>query len=301
MKRYDHLELGQFIPIQYHYNMLNDKARMQGFKTALQAVVKPGSTVLELGGGTGVLSFFAAQQAGKVYCVERNPELLSAARRILKQNDNGDKVQVIHADAAMYLPPEPVDVVICEMLHVGLLREKQIDILRKFKQGYQRRFGSQLPVFVPEACIQAIQPIEQDYDFEGYYAPTVLFQEPTQTQNKSRELAPPTVFQSFTYDQELPQECQFNGELMIEQDGELNAIRMVTKNVLAILLNSANTVDWFNQYLIVPLDQPMQVKAGDRLAISFCYEPGAPLDALNDSLQISSIEQQSIALAASVG
>ena len=110
--KYDHLELGQFIPAHYHYNMLNDTARMQGFESALDHVVRPGDRVLELGGGTGVLSFFAARRASHVWCVERNPEMVALARRIIRQNPNGEKVEVIQADASLYLPPEPVDVVV---------------------------------------------------------------------------------------------------------------------------------------------------------------------------------------------
>ena len=289
--RYDHLELGQFIPLQYHYNMLNDTARMQGFKRALQEVVRPGARVLELGGGTGVLSFFAAQQAGHVWCVERNPELVAAARRIMRQNNNGDRVEIVQADASRYLPPEPVDVVICEMLHVGLLREKQVAMIDQFKQRYLEKFGGPLPIFVPEACIQAVQPIEQDFNFEGYYAQTILFQEPTAVHEKSRELSDPALFQSFTYDAELPQRCSFDGTIKIAKDGHLNAIRMVTKNILAILMAEQRTVDWYNQYLIVPLAKPMAVSAGDYVTIQFDYEPGAALDALSDSLHVNNIRR----------
>ena len=67
-KNTENLELGQFIPLHYHYNMLNDSHRMKGFKAAIDLVVKPGARVLELGGGTGVQSFFAAQKAQQVYC-----------------------------------------------------------------------------------------------------------------------------------------------------------------------------------------------------------------------------------------
>src|SRR5437868_9716772 len=109
--------LGQFIPLQYHHNMLMDSNRMKNFKAAIDYAVFPGAKVLELGGGTGVLSFFAAQKAEKVYCVEFNPDLVQEARKFLSMNENGDKVEVIHADAFDYLPPEPVDVVICEMIH----------------------------------------------------------------------------------------------------------------------------------------------------------------------------------------
>ena len=57
--------LGQFIPVHYHHNMLMDQNRMHSFKSAIHYSVFPGAKVLELGGGTGVLSFFAAQKASQ--------------------------------------------------------------------------------------------------------------------------------------------------------------------------------------------------------------------------------------------
>src|SRR3569623_2485995 len=59
-------ELGQFVPLHYHYNLLNDTARMHGFTAAIEHAVHPGARELELGGGTGVLSNIAAPKASKV-------------------------------------------------------------------------------------------------------------------------------------------------------------------------------------------------------------------------------------------
>jgi hypothetical protein len=65
---------------------------------------------------------------------------------LLALNPNGEKVEVIHADAFEYLPPEPVDVVICEMIHVGMLREKQVEVIESFKRRYtERRPAAGLP------------------------------------------------------------------------------------------------------------------------------------------------------------
>lgn len=80
------LELGQFIPVQYHFNMLGDVRRTGAFEEAIGLTVPPGGRVVELGGGTGVLSFFAPRLAARVWCVERNPELARAARRLLALN-----------------------------------------------------------------------------------------------------------------------------------------------------------------------------------------------------------------------
>ncbi len=215
----DKLELGQFIPLHYHYNMLSDNARMMSFKEALEYVVRPGSRVLELGGGTGVLSFFAAKNAAKIWCVERNPELVHEARRILALNPNGEKIEIVEADALEYLPPEPVDYVICEMLHVGMLREKQIAVISSFKERYLKKFNCRLPVFVPEALLQAVQPVQQNFDFYGYYAPTFLFQDPAVIQSRTQELGDPAVYQMTTYEESMPDVFAWSGVMNINADG----------------------------------------------------------------------------------
>ena len=91
--------LGQFIPVHYHHNMLMDDNRMRNFKAAIEYAVRPGARVLELGGGTGVLSWFAAARAEKVWCVEFNPDMVQVARRTLASNANGHKVEVVHSNA----------------------------------------------------------------------------------------------------------------------------------------------------------------------------------------------------------
>ncbi len=290
--KFESLELGQFIPLHYHHNMLNDTIRMKGFREAINLVVKPGAKVLELGGGTGVQSFFAAQKAQKVYCVERNPELVGAARSFLAKNINGGKVEVIQADALHYLPPEPVDVVICEMLHTGLLREKQMPVIDSFKKRYWEKFGSPLPVFVPEASIQAIQPIEQNFHFEGFYAPTILFQDPCTIQERSKSLGNPEVFQVLSYAEPFSQTCHWDGEIIIAEDGQLNALRLITKNILAINMLTHSTIDWHTQYIIVPLSTPITVSKGDHISIRFSYQGGAPLNALSDSLEVRLVSKR---------
>ena len=281
----DH-ELGQLIPLHYHYHMLRDRARMNGFRRAIEACVRPGAKVLEFGGGTGVLSFFAAQQAGRVWCVERNPELISEARRLLAQNPNTERIEMIQADAFEYLPPEPVDVVICEMLHVGLLREKQLAVIKAFKERYVQRFSGPLPVFIPEAVLQAVQPVQQSFDFEGYYAPTILFQDPVVSHVGTRELGAPVLYQQLTYESPFDLLCQWSGSLTIALGGTFNALRIVTKNILAILVDSQSTIDWHNQYLIVPLTKEFPVKSGDTVHVAFNYTAGDPLSSFHPLVSV---------------
>lgn len=281
----DELELGQFIPLHYHFNMLGDAHRTGAFEEALDLVVPDGGTVVELGGGTGVLSFFAARRATRVWCVERNPELARAARALLRAN-GADGVEVVELDAREFVPPEPVDVVVCEMLHVGLLREKQVQVVNAFARNYLDRHGPPLPRFVPDATVQAVQPVQQDYVFHGYRAPTPLFQDPHAVQPRTVELGPPVVYQSFLYESSpIPERIDWEGALAIAAGGELSALRIVTKNLLAIVPRERRSVDWLMSYLVVPLERPLAVEAGDAVHVSFAYAPGDPLDALAPELR----------------
>jgi protein arginine N-methyltransferase 1 len=287
--------LGQFIPVHYHHNMLMDQNRMHGFKSAINYAVRPGAKVLELGGGTGVLSWFAAAKAEKVYCVEFNPDMVKEARKMLAMNPNGHKVEVVHADAFEYLPPEPVDVVICEMIHVGMLREKQVEVMESFKRRYLARFGGPLPVFLPEAVIMAAQPLQQEYDFEGFYAPIVQFQETTVIHPGTIELAAPAVYSVLDFSQPTDTQIAWEGQFVVEKAGTLNAMRFITKNILAVVQEESSTIDWLNHYMTLPLANPVEVRAGDVLQASFHYRCGGSIPALQAAIRVEVMAPQTAA------
>jgi SAM-dependent methyltransferase len=273
--------LGQFIPLHYHYHMLTDEHRMTPFAEAIALAVRPGMRVVDLGTGTGVLSFFAARAgAAVVWSVEANPELAAAARDNLDRNGVGDRVHVVDDDARRYVPPEPVDVVTCEMLHTGLLREKQIEVMRAFKRNYLAAHGGPLPRFVPEGWVQAVQPVAQDWAYAGYVAEFVHFQHPHVEQPRTVGLAEPLLFDSGLYEGDLPETIRCDGVATATRAGRLNALRLVTKNLITIVESEGRSVDWLCSYVIIPLAAPLDVAAGQAVRIRFAYPPGAQFDAL---------------------
>ncbi|MCL2203265.1 MAG: methyltransferase domain-containing protein [Defluviitaleaceae bacterium] len=280
-------QLGQFIPLHYHHNMLLDPVRMGGFKTAIGQVVQPGSVVVELGGGTGVLSFFAAQKAKKVYYVEYNPELVEEARRILAGNENGERVELVHGDACTFTPPEPVGAVICEMLHVGFLREKQLEVISAFKRNYAARHEGPLPIFIPFATLQAVQPVHHPFDFHGYKATVPMFNDPGVENPDITPLGNPAVYHQVVYDQPFDLGISWRGSVPITAAGTVNALRFITKNLLSVEPKTQGITDWHNHYLILPLATPIPVQPGDALEIAFAYESGAPLSALQPHVALA--------------
>lgn len=278
--------LGQYIPLHYHGQMLLSEDRMSAFETAIARVVPVGARVVDLGGGTGVLSFFAARAGASVVCVERLPHVAKAAQRFLAQNGVADRVTVVESDARDYTPEEPVDIVICEMLHSALLREKQVEIIAGFKQRYLERFGGALPRFIPEATLLAVQPVEQPFDFHGYHAPVTLFYEAGSVYAPTIDLGPPFLYATIDYATDFGASYVFDQTLTLERDGVVNALRFVTKNLIAILPDEGRSIDWHMQYLIAPLATPLRGNAGTRVRVRFGYDAGDSIEALLASMQI---------------
>ena len=80
----------------YHVRMMNDPVRTAAWDRALTRAVRPGSHVLEIGTGGGLLAMMAARAgAGRVTTCERDPVLAALAREIVALNGYADRVVVI--------------------------------------------------------------------------------------------------------------------------------------------------------------------------------------------------------------
>lgn len=275
----DEQYLGQFIPLHYHYQMLQDVDRMRAFKAAIEALVSPGMNVVELGCGTGVLSSFAARCGAHVQSIERNPELVACSRKLVEANGLSGSISVVHEDACCYIPSAPIDVVICEMLHVGLLREKQLQVIAAFKENYLNAFGPPLPRFIPEASLLTFQMIQQCFDFEGYVAPIPIFQPPATETAGTYELSSPFRYGEVIYSDDYPQQFSLERKIRAEREGTFNAIRLLTHNILSIDEHMGTYVSWANQFLVLPIEQPVSLSTNEMVPIKFAYRSGDELEA----------------------
>ena len=145
---------------------------------------------------------------------------------------------------------------------------------------------------MPEAVIMAVQPLQQEYDFDGFYAPIVQFQETGVVQPNTVELAQPAVYSILDFSGPVDSMIAWEGSFAVEQGGTLNAMRFVTKNVLAIVQEHAATIDWLNHYMTLPLYTPVEVRAGDLLRVSFAYRAGGSIPSLQASIVTEVIAQQ---------
>jgi phospholipid N-methyltransferase len=150
----------------YPYLCLVDRKRTLAFRRAIDAVVRPGDTVVEVGAGTGILSLFAAAAgAAKVYAVEIDHVLARSLRETVLANDLADVIEVVEADALTADLPPDVDVVIGELIETGLLDEMQVAVMN----GLRARgvIGARTRL-VPESYQTCLQLAATDNSYFGF-------------------------------------------------------------------------------------------------------------------------------------
>ena len=105
-----------YAELEVHRTMIRDEVRTMAFQRAIEAVVRPGDVVLDVGAGSGILSLFAARAgAARVYAVEATTVAV-LAESLAMANGFGDVVRVIRGDMMEVALPEHVDVIVSEWL-----------------------------------------------------------------------------------------------------------------------------------------------------------------------------------------
>jgi protein arginine N-methyltransferase 1 len=96
-------------------SMIAFKARTSAYARALEAHVTPGSVVLEIGAGTGILSFLACRAgASKVYAIE-SEDIIQLARETAADNGFSSRIEFIQGLSTEIELPEKVDGIVCDL------------------------------------------------------------------------------------------------------------------------------------------------------------------------------------------
>ena len=99
--------------LEFHAFCLTDTgSRLDQFAAAIAARVKPGDTVVDLGAGSGILSFLACRAgARRVYAIEAGASL-EFARLLAAQNGFLDRIEFIGKPSTQVVLPERVDAIV---------------------------------------------------------------------------------------------------------------------------------------------------------------------------------------------
>ena len=97
-----------------YYKYLTDEVRLSAYQRPINATVRPGDVVLDLGSGTGILGLFACRAgAAHVYSIEVG-SIIGLAREICRVNGFLDRVTYMRGLSTELELSRKVDVVVAD-------------------------------------------------------------------------------------------------------------------------------------------------------------------------------------------
>jgi tetratricopeptide (TPR) repeat protein len=141
--------LSKIVPL-WHVPMMNEEVRNGAYHAGLQAAVKPGQTVLEIGTGSGLLAMMAAKLgAAKVYTCEAVPLVAHTAQKIVARNGYQEQVTVLAkpSDALRIGEdlPARADLLVHEIFSSELLGENVLGAIEDAKARLLKPGGAVMP------------------------------------------------------------------------------------------------------------------------------------------------------------
>ncbi len=144
-----YLALSRTVP-EWHVPMMNEQNRNQAYFDALKTVIKPDSTVFEIGTGSGLLAMMAAKLGAKqVTTCEAVPLIAETAQQIVKDNKFEKTIKVI-AKKSIDIEvgkdmSEQADILVSEIFSSELLGEYVLPSLEDAKRRLLKPQGRVIP------------------------------------------------------------------------------------------------------------------------------------------------------------
>eukprot|EP00092_Neocalanus_flemingeri_P087828 GFUD01110898.1.p1 GENE.GFUD01110898.1~~GFUD01110898.1.p1 ORF type:complete len:515 (-),score=147.44 GFUD01110898.1:178-1722(-) len=142
-------------------NMMQDFIRTSTYQKAIldNPIDFSGKVILDVGAGSGILSFFAQQSGAKrVYAVEASSIAVHAAK-LVAANNVDDVIKVLSGKIEEIQLPEQVDVIISEPMGYMLLNERMLETFlhaKKFLKPGGKMFPSRGELYVAPFTDEAL-------------------------------------------------------------------------------------------------------------------------------------------------
>ncbi|HKP21793.1 MAG TPA: 50S ribosomal protein L11 methyltransferase [Thermoleophilaceae bacterium] len=268
----------QAVTLRYHQGMLADANRVDRYREAIHEVVEPGDVVVDLGAGTGLLSYFACQAgAARVYAIDSGPVLRLAAE-LCRANGFHDRVVLVAADSTEVTLSESADVLVSEVLWNFGLGEGVMNTLNDARERFLRPGGR----VVPTSFEMITAPIEMPDlhrrialdppDRHGLDLSPLRAYGRSNVHNArlpaSALLGQPVALASFELDRPASRDVAGSASLPIERAGTLHGLGGWFSARLSPSVVLGNPPDgerssWAQAFL--PLEQAVDVEPGDRV------------------------------------
>jgi Ribosomal protein L11 methyltransferase (PrmA) len=144
--------------VDEHREYLSDRNRLDAFARAIAEQVKPGSVVVDLGAGLGIMGLLACRAgARRVYAIEET-SLIELTREICRANGFEDRVTFIKNLSTHAELPEKADVVVADQIgQFGF----EAGVLEYFSDA-RARFLKPGGLLIPSRIDLLVAPVQQE-------------------------------------------------------------------------------------------------------------------------------------------
>ena len=272
--------------VEYVYRCLADTERTGAFRDAIEAAVKPGDVVLDLGSGSGIMALLAIQAgAGRVFSVEVGPYLSRISRQVFDDSGHGDRIISVRADARkldLSVVDKP-DVVICEMITTALIGEMQGPVMRSLRRSGVIDDATRV---VPATLSTSLTLVNADFVrygidlhfpmFVDYFARTF--------DHRFEPLSQGEMVHRVAFSEEFTEAIRIDARIRIANSGRLNGILLTSATDFVGGGNLGSCVSYC-QPVIIPVRPEMDAVAGDTMRVTLRYRMGGGFDSLKYIVQ----------------
>jgi protein arginine N-methyltransferase 1 len=133
-----------FSSLQIQEGMLADRVRVDAYHQAILKYVRQGDHVVDLGTGTGILSFFAAaKQPARLYALEHGP-VIELARAAAAENQIAN-IEFLAVNSKTFQAAGKIDVILHEQMGAFLFDERMVENVLDLRDRVLREGGRILP------------------------------------------------------------------------------------------------------------------------------------------------------------
>lgn len=273
--------------VDEHRHYLQDLVRLTAFRRAIQESIVPGSVVVDLGSGTGILGLLACEAGAKrVYSIEETG-LIELAREIAHTNGCSDRMHFIKEFSTRVELPEPADVILADQIgHFGF----EAGLFDYFSDA-RRRFLKPNGVTIPQRITLCLAPVEHErqwdhvefwkrssFGFDMHPARTLAANTGYPIKLMPEHLLGPSA-EPLSVDPSISgsQPLHLRGTLPISRAGTLHGLGCWFVAQLSPSVTMSNSpltdqrIDRRNVFF--PLDRPVSVQEGDSVSVTMHILP----------------------------
>ena len=264
--------------LDYHLSMLLDTARMDSYRRAIKASVKPGDVVVDVGCGTGVLSFMACEAGAKrVYAIEGGP-VIEVARELAIDNGFADRIEFLDGWSIDIGIPEPADVLITETIGNAGLDEGIVAWTSDARQRLLRPGAVMLPQRL-RLWVAAVESFDDHALVSDWRAPDLPYDYAAAHRSAAQTLwfayllpnhllGQPELAADIDLTTALNETTSSVGHVRVDRDGTLHGLAcwfdsLLCAGVTVDNLPPRTDSSWAQGFL--PLAEPLAVSAGEQL------------------------------------